>query len=663
MNPIRNIQTAFILIILVGMALPVAVSPLHAQDDGYFFIQRPKLGLGAYCRLRDEKRETFGDKNQYKDRKFRESLTLETNGWVYHPNLMEYRLFLEPTWQQETFRRTPTATNADPNNDEDTSLLAYDVEATLLKRKPVSLNLFADRNTGEIDYTNAPDADIERQSLGTRLNFASKTLPASIACIHRELDETGFYRTEEDRDEARLNIGHNAKKSVTQLNMRYDNTDRTTRTTFDATDMVSETLSTELSNVYYITDGDKIRLNSQLYNMQADYNDLDQSTWLISENLFWTHSKNLLTRYRADYNRREFGGSVNEEKRIGADLTHLLNDRLTTDVGVAAIINDFAGGSEDLYQSTLSLLYRRPIPWGSVELGAAYDYGITRRDGYQETIPTDERLTLSISSETFLDKENILLESIVVTDLTGTVVYTESIDYRIETVGPMVRISRTLLGAITDGQQVIAHYSYRVDTGYDDSRFGQKYQFSLALWSYLTLAYSHRRIDQTILSGEPTGDPLDDTSNTVRLSFVTKWSDTELLYDQQDRSNGNSSTTRSINQRFNFKFARTFYLTLFGNIGDREFPDFDDDEQFYSVGSSVSWMPRQWCHFSLNYLRNSISGDRRDELDSEVATSIKLRYGIWTGDFTYRLRDQNDKQYGDSLWRQEMIFTLTRHLW
>ena len=137
----------------------------------------------------------------------------------------------------------------------------------------------------------------------------------------------------------------------------------------------------------------------------------------------------------------------------------------------------------------------------------------------------------------------------------------------------------------------------------------------------------------------------------------------ERRYDQQDRSNGNSSITRSINQRFNLKLARTFFVTLFGNIGDREFPDLDEDEQFYSVGSSVSWTPRQWCYFSLNYLRNNVSGDRRDELDSEVATSIKLRYGIWTGGFTYRLRDQNDEQYGDSLWRQEMIFTLTRALW
>jgi len=371
----------------------------------------------------------------------------------------------------------------------------------------------------------------------------------------------------------------------------------------------------------------------------------------------------LLTRYRADYSRREFGSSANEETRLSAALTHHLYDQLTTDLGAGAVINKFEDGSEDFYKSNLGFLYRRPIDWGSVELGAAYDYGMTKRSGTPKIIPTDERLALSTGTQTFLDKENVDLGSIVVTDLTGATVYTENIDYQIATVGPVVRISRTLLGAIADGQQVTVRYSYRIDTAYDDSRFGQKYRFDLALWSFLYLAYSHCRIDQHIQSGEPPNDPLHDTSNTVRLSFVTKWSDTEFLYDQQDRSNDNSSVTRSITQRINLRPSSNIFLNLLGNIGERDFPDLDEDERFYSLGSSIGWTPKSWCNFSLNYLCSSISGDLRDELNSEFATTINLRYGVWTGSISYRLRDQDDKQNGDSLWRQETIFQVIRHLW
>jgi hypothetical protein len=657
-----NSRTTVIIFILSWFVFLTMVSRLYAQDAGGFFIQRPKLGLGGYYKLADEERETPNNKTETTDEKFRESVTIATKGWIYHPNLMEFHLSVEPEFQQETFRQDEGAINPNNSYDRDTSILNFDVGTTLLKKKPLSLNIFANRKTGQINLTNAQDSDIDSETYGTRLNFNNSTLPVSIALIHRKFDQTGFYQSNEDRDEAQVTIRHNSKKSVTQLKMLYNNSE-TTHTTFDTVYVSSRTMNTELTNSYFITDDNRIRLDSQIYNIQADYNDTDQSTWNLSENLFWTHSKNLLTRYRADYSRREFGGSVNEETRLSAALTHHLHDRLTTDLGAAAAFNNFEGGSEDLYKSNLGFLYRRPVPSGSVELGAAYDYGITNRSGTEKIIPTEEQLTLSTGTETFLDKENVDLGSIVVTDITGTIVYTENIDYLIAMMGPNVSISRTLLGAIANGQQVNVHFSYQTNEAYDDSRFGQTYRFALALWSFLHLAYSHARIDQDILSGEPPNDPLHDRSNTVRIGLVTKWTDTEFLYDNQDRTNGNSSVTRSATQRITLRPARNYFLNLTGNIGDRNYPDSDEEETFYSFGSRVGWTPKSWCNFSLIYVRSKISGDLRDEIDSEFTTTVQLIYGIWTGNVSYRLRDQDDEQNGNSLWRQEVIIQVTRHLW
>jgi hypothetical protein len=658
----RNTRKAVIIFILLWFVFQPAVPQLYARDDGVFFIERPKLGLGGYYKLEYEERTTPNLKTKSTNQKFREKVTIETNGWIYHPNLTEFHLTLEPELQQETFRKNQVAATPTESYRKDTSILAYDVGATLLKHKPVSLNIFANRKTGQIDFSNTPDSDIKSDTLGTRLHFNNPTLPVTIALIHRKFNETGFYQKEEDRDEAQIRIRHNAKKSVTHLNMLYYNTE-TTNTTFETTDISSKTMSTELTNAYFITDDNRVRLDSQIYNMRADYNSLDQNTWILSENLFWAHSKNLLTRYCADYNRREFSGFVNQETRLSAGLTHHLHDRLTTDLGAATVFNKFDGGSEDLYKSNLSFIYRRPIDWGSIQLGAAYDYGITNRSGTEKIIPTEERLTLTTGTETFLNKENVDLGSIVVTDITGATVYTENIDYQVTMVGPNVSISRTLLGAIANNQQVNVHYSYQINEPYDDSRFGQKYRLSLALWSFLHLAYSHARIDQNILSGEPPNDPLHDRSNTVRIGLVKKWSDTEFLYDNQDRTNGNSSVTRSVTQRINLRPARNYFLNLTGNIGDRDFTDLDEKERFYSFGSRVGWTPKPWCNLSLIYVRNKIFGDQRDEIDSEFATTAQLIYGIWTGSVSYRLRDQDDQQNENRLWRQELIIQFTRHLW
>jgi hypothetical protein len=323
----------------------------------------------------------------------------------------------------------------------------------------------------------------------------------------------------------------------------------------------------------------------------------------------------------------------------------------------------FDGGSVDLYKSNVGFFYRRPIPWGSVELNAAFDYGLTNRSGTPRIIPREERLALSTGTQTYLDKKDIDLGSIVVTDVTGSTVYTENIDYRVEMVGEAVNISRTLLGAIADGQQVIVHYTYQMDTGYDDSRFGQKYGFSLTLWSFLYLTYSNAHIDQHILSGEAPNNPLHDTSNTVRLGLVKEWSDTEFLYDNQDRSNGNSSVTRSISERINLRPARNLFLNFTGTIGDRTFQELNEKERFYSIGTSMGWTPKPWCNFSLIGVYNDISGDRRDESTTEIGANVKLIYGVWTGSVAYILRDQQDQQYGNKLWRQEVIFRITRHLW
>jgi hypothetical protein len=657
----RNTRTAVTIFILSCLACQAMVVHLYAQDGDFFFIQQPKLGLEGYCRLREEERQTPNYQLRTTDQKFLESMTIETNGWIYHPNLMEFYLSLEPEGQQERFHQTESVLNLEQTYRKNIPLLAFDVGATFFKQKPFSMDVFANRTTGQINFTNALDSDIDSEKLGTRLNFNNPTLPISLSLIHNKLDQNGFYQSEEERNEGQLTIRHNAKESVTQLNMVYLDSE-TTRTTFETLDFSTKTLSTELTNAYFITGDNRVRLDSRIYNLQADYNGLDQDTWDVSENLYWPFSDTLLTRYRADYNRNDFGGLVSQEAGLSAGLTHLF-DHLTTDLGAAAVMDKFDGGSVDLYKTNVGFFYRRPIPWGSVELNAAFDYGLTNRSGTPRIIPKEERLTLSTGTETYLDKKNIDLGSIVVTDLTGSTVYTEIIDYRIEVVGEAVNISRTLLGAIADGQQVIVRYSYQMDTGYDDSRFGQKYGFSLSLWSFVYLTYSNFRIDQHILSGEPPNDPLHDTSNTVRLGFVKEWSDTEFLYDKRDRSNGNSSVTRSITERINLRPGRNWFLNFTGSIGDRTFSDLNEKEKFYSVGTSMGWTPKPWCNFSLIGVYNDVSGDRRDESTTEIGATVKLIYGVWTGSVAYIMRDQQDQQYGSSLWRQEIIFRITRHLW
>lgn len=656
-----------VIIVLACLVFQASTTVLYAQDGGLFTLQRPKLGLRAQYRLTDEKRQTPYDTNDTTHRDLRESVLLETRGWIYHPDLLDFHLAFEPEWRQERFQQSQTTMTEDLESNKNTSILNYDVGATLLQRKPVSLYLFANRKAGDIDFTTIQDSDIENDTWGTRLNFTNSTLPGAIAWTHRKFDQTGFYYSSEERDEAQLRLRHNAKMSTTQLNLFYYDTSRTTRIASETaeleTHIESESTSTELTNAYLFKDDDSARLDSLVYNMDADYAGLDRNTWIVTENLYWQYGKNLFTRYRGNYSRREYGDAVNQEESLHAALTHHFRDRLTTDLGAGADFNDFEGGSEDSYRGDLGFLYRHPIAIGNVALGAAYDYGVSRRGGLQNTIPADTRLTLSTGSASLLEEENIDPGSILVTDLTGTIIYTENIDYQVQEVGQDLQISRIVTGAIAEGQQVAVHYNYRIDTGYDDAQFGQTYRFELSLWSLFNLTCVHNRIDQDFLSGEPPKDPRKDTRDTVDLSLYTRWTDTRLHYDQQNRSNDNSSVTRRIDQRINLRPVRTILFNFTGNIGDRRFTDIDERERFYSLGGTLRWTPLSWCDVNGVYLYNHTSSDRKEEFDTQIASTIKLTYGIWTGSATFRLRDQNDRQNGNRLQRQEVMVVLRRSLW
>ncbi len=659
----RNRLAILIVLIQSCVVVLTAVSIPYAQEGNYFFMERPKLGLGASYELEEENRTFPGMKTEATSHDMRENMTLGTNGWAYHPNLLEYRLFFEPEWRQERFGESGSAGNYGQTEKRDTSVMAYDVGATLLKRKPCSLDVFANRNNRQFDLSYARDTEFESETWGTRLHFTNPTLPASFGFTNRKFVQTGFYRSEEDRDELQVKIRHNAKSSITELNMLHDEADRLTRTASTSADTASTTTNTELTNTYFFANDNQVRLDSLVYNTRAEYDAADYDTLILSENLFWTHSKDLLSQYAFHYNRWEVGDTDTEEKAVKAGLIHHLYNRLTTNLGAEAAFSDFESGSEDRYDSNLGFLYRRPIPKGSFELGAAYDYGITNRSGVGNIIPIEEHHVLTSTTETYLNKQNIDLNSIMVTNATGTIVYVRDVDYRAESMGQDVRISRTLLGAIADNQQVIVRYNYLFDSGYDDARFGQDYRFSLELWSFFYLTYTHGRLNQYIQSGIPMNEPIDDTRNTVRLRFVIKWSETQFLLERQDRSNGNSSVTRSVRELINLRPVRNVSFNLSGDCGRRDFTDTGEMETFYTFGTDIGWTPKWWCHFSLICLRNGISGDRQDMLYWEIAPNVRLTYGVWTGIIAYQLKDQEDHENGDGLWRQRIYFGISRSLW
>lgn len=648
-----------------GIAFMLSGSVSCAVADGLFYIERPKLALDASYKFEKVKRTVAHNAAENTIQDVFEKVTLETGGWVYHENLLEYRISLQPEWRQEQFEQKQPTADPGRTRDRDTSMLAYDTGVTLLKQKPLSFYVFANRNRRQIDLSYTQDTEIESDMWGARLNLKNAVLPASVGFISRQSVQTGFYQSEDDRKELQAVIRHNLKRSVTELNFLHDSGERSNRAIADPDHVTIDSVTTnsELTNTLFFTDGNRVRLDSQIYRSESDYGGTDYNTWTVNENLFWSHSQNFLARSAFNFNQREVNGVETENKNLNFLLTHRLEEVVTTNFGIGAGASDYVGGSEDRVQTNLDVIFRLAIPWGRVEVGSAFDYGVTRRGGGADVLPTEERLILRTGEDVYLRRENIELDSIVVTNISGTLVYTENIDYSVHAVGSEVLIRRTLSGNIADGQDVRVHYSYRVAAGYDDARYGQDYRFDLALWNFAYLTYTHDRKDQSILSGEPPPNLLDDTFDRLRLRFDVGWSETRLEYEKKDRNSGNSTTTSSVRQFINFRTFRSFAFNFSGQFGERKYTDTHEEETFYSVGTEMTWTPEWWCSFKLVYLMNDIAGDRQDMGYSMIFPKLQLNYGVWKASISYRFADQEDRAVENALERQRLFFIVSRELW
>jgi len=653
------------MLVFLGVVFILSGSVSCVFADGFLFVERPKLGLDASYELEDEKRTVAGDATETTTRDVLEKVTISTEGWVYHENLLAYRLSLKPEWRQEQFDQKAPALSSGQTRKRDTSLFAYDAGVTLLKHKPLTLDVFANRDSRQIDLSYTQDTEIDSDVWGARLNLKNAVLPVSVGFTSRQSVQTGFYQSDEDREVLQAVIKHNSKKSVTELNILHDNGKRSTRTdlTPEPAAIDSVVTNSELTNTLFFQEGNRLRLDSQVYRTESEYGGTDYSSWTVNENLFWSKSKNLLAQSALNFSQREVNGVSSENKTLNLLVTHRLEDILTTNFGAGAGTRDYAGGSQDRYQTNLGIVYRRPFQWGSLEVGAGYDYAVTGRTGGTDRINTDERQVLRTGEDTSLRLENIELDSIVVTNLSGTVVYVENIDYSVYSLGSEVLIRRILSGNIADGQEVRVYYVYRVATEYDDAQFGQDYRVDLALWDFAYFTYTHNRDDQKILSGEPPANRLDDTFDRVRLRFDAGWSETRLEYEKKDRKSGNSTTTSSVRELINFRTFRSFTFHLSGLYGEREFTDIHEKETFYTLGTEVTWTPEWWCSFSLVYLENDITGDRQDMGYSEIFPKLQLSYGVWSASISYRYTDQEDRSVENALERERLFFTVKRQLW
>lgn len=420
----------------------LTLSPIHGEAELMYRGQR------------DHRSQPGQPSTDQKSDRFEETLTLQTTGAVYHPNLV----FLDLSGTFGLFQEQQE--NLGESDRNDGTLYAWDATATFLRKEDVVPTLYSRRNRETINRTFGPTLDSTTTQTGATLDIRKPNFNTRLEAYHLEEDQTalatdtGDFHLKEDVFTWHTDYHPNTHQTI-NWDYTYNNVSQNTGdfatafTTHDAT----------LAHTVSFGKEDKSSLLSSIryFNQDGDFAN-NETRW--EELLSLRHTDNFETHYRYTYDQQSFELNDQTTQRADAGFIHRLFKSLTT-TGNAAYehIESNDGYTTTQYTLDLESQYTKKIPWGLFTANAAVAWN--KQENSSRTSVTN----FTDVPQTFGDVVPIILvgpginpNSIVVTDPSGLLVYVPGVDYNIDSFPNRVQLSRIVGGRINPGQQVLVDY-------------------------------------------------------------------------------------------------------------------------------------------------------------------------------------------------------------
>lgn len=617
-----------------------------------FYIERPQLGLDLSYDYRTEDQEGPYVSTKNTTQALIERLDLQTEGWAYHPAFLTYLLELSPEWEQVLEEPEPGADTTRRN-----FLLGYSLDTTFFPYKPVTLRLLGRRQKTVLDSSLAGRSETTSDAYGGSLTMKNRTLPTTLAYLHTTLDQTGYYDSTEVRDRASLQMRHDEKSNQTDLKALYEAVDRTALRTTTGT----ENFFGGAFNTWRLAPDQRGMLNSVLSYRWFTSDEYRSTGVTLGESLTWKHTPNFSTNYTIQYNGDSSQVTSVDTVSGSAGFTHLLYENLTT---TGSVRGNYSSQGENITGGNLSFSYQRPIPRGTIYASMGQDYSVTTRSAPQTFVSAlDEPHVLRSADVTFLDHQNVVLPSIVVTSADRGIVYRLDVDYRIEVVGTSVRISRDPFGAIAEGQTVLVNYTYLGDPNYNSDTYTQSYGAGLYLWSAWRIHYRYFDSKESFLSGTPPDVLNETTMQTLDTDLAWRWTTTRFLWEDTDTTTGVSLSRWRASENLSFRPANEVSLGASGYYGETTFKETNSTETVYGYGAKMDWNWARWSKIGIESSFAKTDGASNRTEDREALARLEWYYGIWSGEFTYRFLNEQDLISGQTVNRHSAYALVRRTLY
>jgi len=422
-------------------------------------------------------------------------------------------------------------------------ITGFDVTAGFFPQRRFSLDLLANRYESVVPQEFAGTTEIETRLYGATFRMRRIALPGSLTYRDLELETSAssdpllrgrderrrslLYQGERDWDRHRVAVRAEANELVDRLfpSLDHQGVRGSVHHTYELPKLV----------VGGTPDDPELRRPGTLTSTLS-YSDrggnFDSSTFNWTESLRLRHRERVFS--TLVYQRRGFDtiAGRSDIERAAFTYRHGFYESLETEARIESRRTNFDNGESHELETRFDADYVKTIPGGRLRLGVDLGY-LTTDDQFEggETFVSREQHTARFGEPFRLDRPNVILSTLLLTDESGSALFLLGVDYVTTTVGRFVEVSIIPGGGIDDGATVLA--DYRVEVG-PRAEFETRTSHARAALDFGWIepfATWHER-DERLRSGFDIGN-LDDLSIRTR-GVIFRWRKPRWSFDSRN---------------------------------------------------------------------------------------------------------------------------------
>ncbi|MCB2219978.1 MAG: hypothetical protein KQI35_06240 [Bacteroidetes bacterium] len=539
---------------------------------------------------------------------------LESRSYIVHPNLMA--LDIDAEYNPEKLDRQFLVV---PDRSEVRTLSRLNLRSTFFQEKDLTLNAFLNLNQNYINRENFTNSRTNRKFWGGGLFYKNKVLPFSLT-----YQEGNWNQKEIETDRTfkywQRNIRGRISKSFFSrdkhiVSYSHDNYIRK-ETNIEARQNIVDFIELN-SNVAF--DAQKNYNLSTIISHLDQYGADDLKRFQVYTNLVFKLPQNFRLLGNYNFSDNQYPLYKLKQHRAKLDLGHQLFKSLKTNIYAEYANNSHSLYREIDYRAGFYINYTKKIPTGVLNIGYHYyNREFIRESGPVSLKVINEEHILSDDEILLLNKPSVDPESIVVKDLTGTIIYQVDFDYLIFEQNDYIEIKRIPGGEIPNNAAILVDYSTILPGDYNYNLDNQMFFLRVILFKqFLELYYrrgkqNYKNIDQPELITLNYY-----VQNVYGIQFTFDFARLGIEYDDYASSIVPYQLIRyfaDLHWRFNNKLL----LSFIGNIRDYQTIGERENELYADLSGKVAY------HFSSKTKLNLEMGYREQrgyQIDLNMLTA------------------------------------------